>query len=894
MLRAFKDKTKKPKLNPFQKFSLFFYDNFRTGFIIWIIVLGFGALSYTTLMTRKGFPSVNIPLSTISGVYVVGDKDKVDTDLAKPISEKLKTINGVKSTDVRAFDNNFFALVEYNENVDLPRVSSEVQNSVNNLNLPDSAKVEFKVLDVAKYNQAYDIIVSVYDKNGSVITEDQANTISRSLSSVADVSKTEVLPQFKQVVSPVDGSNINQKVAFDRIGTKNDDQERAKTYQSYSIGIVGTNKSDDLRLYDDISAKIQEINRSGDLQVTISADYAEGIREQLSSLQGSLLEGLLIVVIISFALISWRAGLSTALSMVTVLLATVGVLYLLGYTLNTITLFGLVLSLSLIVDDTTIIAEAIDAAKHKHRDKRQAIIEAISKVARASMTGTFVTALAFTPMLFISGILGSFIKVMPITIITAIILSLVVSLALIPLLSKKLILGGKSKNINPVTRAEVKLRDLLVNNILRTQNSFKLKVTMAVLSVALALGSVGLAFYTFSTLKFDIFPAAKDGNELTMTIRFDEGTSIAKAEQITDEVNDRLSKSLDGYSRRISYTNNADNRQAVAVITLTPYQDRYLSYQQLKDSANAVIGTIDGAKVKVDLLAAGPPKDDEPLSIRITSEDSTKAMVLANDIVKSIDNHELTRVNGTSAKIIEPNIVNQLSTTRYDSAKVVEVKAKFDADDVSQLVQLAQTDIKKEFPEDRVSSYGLDRNALKFDFGSESENQESFGSMLKAFPILLIIMYILMLLQFRSFIQPLLIFLAIPFSWLGVALGLKLSDNPISFFVLVGFFALIGIAVNNTILLTDYANREIKNGKSHVEAIAEALKNRFRPLLTTSITSVAALIPLTLKDPFWESLAITLMAGLISSTILVLITFPYFWLLTEYARTKVMLLFGKK
>lgn len=894
MLRALKDKLRKPKLNPFQKFSLFFYDNFRIGFVIWIIVLGFGALSYTTLMTRKGFPSVNVPLSTISGVYVVGDKDKVDADLTKPISEKLKTIDGVKSTDVRAFDNNFFALVEYDEGVDLPRVSSEVQNSVNNLALPDSAKIEFKVLDVTKFNQAYDIVVSVYDKNGQTVTEEQANAISKSLSSVSEVAKAEVIPQFKQVNSPINGTTINQKVAFDRVGKLAENQERAKVYQSYSIGIVGTSKADDLKLYEDINLKIQEINKSGDIQAVVSADYAEGIREQLSSLQGSLLEGLLIVVIISFALISWRAGLSTALSMVTVLLATVGVLYLLGYTLNTITLFGLVLSLSLIVDDTTIIAEAIDAAKHRHRDKRQAIIEAISKVARASATGTFVTALAFAPMLFITGLLGSFIKVMPVTIITAIILSLIVSLALIPLLSKNLILAGKSKNINPITRFEVKVRDWLVNNILKTRNSFKRKLTMAVFSVALAVGSVGSAFYIFSTLKFDIFPAAKDGNELTMTIKFEEGTPIAKAEKITDEVNDRLAKSLNGYVRKISYTNNADNRHAAAVITLTPYQDRYLDYMQLRDSANAVIGTIDGAKVKVDLLAAGPPKDDEPLSIRINSEDSAKAMVLANDIVKSINNHELTRVNGTTAKIIEPNIVNELSTTRYDSAKVVEVKAKFDADDVSQLVQLAQSDIKKEFPDNRVQSYGLSKDAVKFDFGSESDNQESFSSMVKAFPILLIAMYILMLLQFRSFIQPLLVFLAIPFSWLGVALGLKLSDNPISFFVLVGFFALIGIAVNNTILLTDYANREISNGKTHVEAIAEALKNRFRPLLTTSVTSVAALIPLTLTDPFWESLAITLMAGLISSTILVVITFPYFWLMTELARTKVMSMFGSK
>jgi multidrug efflux pump subunit AcrB len=193
-----------------------------------------------------------------------------------------------------------------------------------------------------------------------------------------------------------------------------------------------------------------------------------------------------------------------------------------------------------------------------------------------------------------------------------------------------------------------------------------------------------------------------------------------------------------------------------------------------------------------------------------------------------------------------------------------------------------------------MNKYGLDKNALQFDFGNEGDNQESFSTMIKAFPVLLVVMYLLMLVQFRSFLQPLLIFLAIPFSWFGVSLGLRLTDNPISFFVMVGFFALIGIAVNNTILLTDYANKELAAGKTNVDAIASALRNRFRPLLTTSVTSVVALIPLVLNDPFWESLAITLMFGLISSTLLVLLTFPYFWLGLEMLREHLPALPRKK
>ena len=129
-----------------------------------------------------------------------------------------------------------------------------------------------------------------------------------------------------------------------------------------------------------------------------------------------------------------------------------------------------------------------------------------------------------------------------------------------------------------------------------------------------------------------------------------------------------------------------------------------------------------------------------------------------------------------------------------------------------------------------------------------------------------------------------LIFMAIPFSFLGVAAGLHYTNNPLSFFVMIGFFALIGIAVNNTILLTDYANQARNQGHGHFESMALAVKARFRPLITTSLTSVVALIPLALSDPFWESLAFTLIFGLLSSTLLVIVTFPYYYLAAEYLR----------
>jgi multidrug efflux pump subunit AcrB len=202
-------------------------------------------------------------------------------------------------------------------------------------------------------------------------------------------------------------------------------------------------------------------------------------------------------------------------------------------------------------------------------------------------------------------------------------------------------------------------------------------------------------------------------------------------------------------------------------------------------------------------------------------------------------------------------------------------------------VNLAQTAVEKEFTKSKLASYGLSKDAIAFNLGQEQENQDSFKTLAFAFPILLLVIYLLLSLEFRSLLQPLLIFMAIPFSIFGVMLGLYLTDNSISFFAALGFFALIGLSIKNTILLTDFANQSRAAGLSAVDSAAAAVSERFRPLIATSLTAIVSLIPLAITSPFWQGLAVVLMFGLASSTILVLLVFPYYYLGAEYLRSRI-------
>ena len=194
-----------------------------------------------------------------------------------------------------------------------------------------------------------------------------------------------------------------------------------------------------------------------------------------------------------------------------------------------------------------------------------------------------------------------------------------------------------------------------------------------------------------------------------------------------------------------------------------------------------------GAKVSVSQVDAGPPASDFTARIDV-SENREAAISLANDMAKYLKDVKLERADGTRAKIESVSVANASVYTRSDNKPYIAVTAKFVDDDTTTLVTLAKSSVEKEFDAEKIGSYGLSNDAISFNFGQEDENQDSFATMALAFPILLGVIYLLLAAQFRSLLQPLLIFMAIPFSLFGITLGLYLTDNAFSFFAMLGFF----------------------------------------------------------------------------------------------------------
>ena len=159
--------------------------------------------------------------------------------------------------------------------------------------------------------------------------------------------------------------------------------------------------------------------------------------------------------------------------------------------------------------------------------------------------------------------------------------------------------------------------------------------------------------------------------------------------------------------------------------------------------------------------------------------------------------------------------------------------------------------------------------------GKLEAQQESFSSLGGALIVAMLGIFAVLVLQFGSFKQPLIIFAAIPLATVGAFPALLITGYTFSFMAFIGFTSLVGIVVNNSILLVDLANRLVAEGQSVADAVREAGHTRFAPILLTTMTTIGGLLPLTLTNSdLWSPLGWVIIGGLAVSTVLTLVVVP--------------------
>ncbi|MBW2540032.1 MAG: efflux RND transporter permease subunit, partial [Deltaproteobacteria bacterium] len=187
---------------------------------------------------------------------------------------------------------------------------------------------------------------------------------------------------------------------------------------------------------------------------------------------------------------------------------------------------------------------------------------------------------------------------------------------------------------------------------------------------------------------------------------------------------------------------------------------------------------------------------------------------------------------------------------------------------------------------------------LEYDLeGQEKRTRESLDSLKKGFVLALMVIFLLLASQFRSYIQPVIIMMAIPFGLIGAIAGHLIMGMQITMISIFGFVALSGIVVNDSLILIDFINRALREGGEVTAAVVESGKARFRPVLLTSITTIAGLFPLLLERSFQAQflipMAVSISFGLLAATILTLLYVPALYLIVMDVRNVFMARFQR-
>ncbi|MBS0253659.1 MAG: efflux RND transporter permease subunit [Proteobacteria bacterium] len=720
------------------------------------------------------------------------------------------------------------------------------------------------------------------------------------------------------------------------------------------------------------------------VEVSVTRNYGETANEKANELIFHLaLATVSIVVLIGFA-IGWREAGVTAIVIPTTIMLTMFASNVMGFTINRVSLFALIFSIGILVDDAIVMIENIARhwAMHDGRSRIDAAVEAVAEVGNPTVIATLTVVAALLPMLFVSGLMGPYMAPIPINASAAMIFSFFVAVIIAPWLmirlARKALVHGHEDAHGGRLGA---LYRRYASRVIATRDSARRFLIGVGVATLVACSMFYFKAVTVKLLPFDnksevqLVADLPEGTSLEATGRvLEQAAAIARAvpevasmeayagtsapfnfnglvrhyflrnqpemgdlmvtllpkadrarssHEIAVDLRDRLkaiplpvggslkvvetppgppvlatllaeiygpdeatrqktARQVEAIFRSVPYIVDVDNSfgQPRPTLKLVPDRarlDHYgLSERQLFDSIGALLGT-----QVVGYAPRGADRDPLPIELALDQSQRTWSAALAATPVAVGPTGQLIELGElVTAKVVpgEPAIFRR--DGRGATMVTAELAGRYEAPIYGMLA------VDRAIADYDWQAHGLPRPDVILHGQPQDESMTSvlwdgeweitwvtFRDMGGAFMVALLGIYVLVVGQFRSFTIPLVILTPIPLTLVGIVLGHLLFRAPFTATSMIGFIALAGIIVRNSILLVDFIRHTRCAEKSLRETLLEAGMIRFKPIV---LTAAAAMIgaSVILTDPIFQGLAISLLFGLASSTLLTVLVIP--------------------
>ena len=737
------------------------------------------------------------------------------------------------------------------------------------------------------------------------------------------------------------------------------------------------------------------------VQVEITRDYGKTADSKANKLVHKLMFATLSVVLLVWFAMGWREALTVGVAVVVTLLITLFASWAWGFTLNRVSLFALIFSIGILVDDAIVVVENI----HRHmqmggRKLLEAIPVAVDEVGGPTILATFTVIAALLPMAFVTGLMGPYMSPIPINASLGMIISLAVAYVVTPWLTYKML-----KNVDfsqhtgdAVPAWQQKLFDIMVGGFLGESGKKRgLLFLVITLLIAMAVSLVVFKVVVLKMLPFD------NKSEFQIVVDMPEGTSLEQTKRVLDEVSDVVVQVPEvsdvqlyaGTAAPINFNGLVRQyylREAAHLgdlqVNLIDKHDRKRKSHEIALDVRAQLDTIaqrhPGSKIKVVEVPPGPPVmspivaeiygldyeqqidvarqveqlfaetadivdiDDsvEAESSRyVLHVDRQKAALLGlsqMDVATAVDSvlrgDDVSYLHGSHIKYAVPIRVEFSTADKADIDNILTLQIRSQSGRLVPMTEIVSVEkaVREQgrhhkdllpvvyMTADMVGEidsplYGMFevssklkelslkqggqieqffinqpdnpyQYSLKWD-GEWKVTYETFRDMGIAYAVGMILIYLLVVAQFKSYMVPLVIMAPIPLTIIGVMPGHALLDAKFTATSMIGMIALAGIIVRNSILLVDFINDQVRAGMPLKEAVVRSGTVRAKPIVLTGLAAMMGAF-FIIDDPIFSGLAISLIFGIFVSTLLTLAVIPILYYL--YAKNRMGMILGKE
>ncbi len=684
-------------------------------------------------------------------------------------------------------------------------------------------------------------------------------------------------------------------------------------------------------------------------------DQAESVQKRLARFAKDFGIAILLVLITLLPLGS-RASLVVMISIPLSLAIGLSLLYALGFTINQLSIVGMIVALGILVDDSIVVVENIERFMRMGISRKQAAIDATKQISLAVVGCTVLLIFAFLPVANLPEAAGKFIRSLPMAVSVTVLASMFVALTIVPFLSSVLLKEHENPEGNFILRAMKKLISATYGRLMDWCLQHP-KITLTA-----ALGEFfGVMFIAKLFLGFSLFPTSEKPMFL-VNISTPVGTNLQATDKVVRFAEEELKKvpEIKNIASNIGKGNPRIYYNVINPVETENFAQLFvlledMETQEKKDIINQLRGKLvnyPNAKIEVKDFEQGPPLE-APLAYRIFGDNLDSLRVVAGQIEKILADQNGTiyidnplKVQPTDFRvIINKEKAGLLGVNTSDIDRMVRLgiaglnvgtfREDGQTDDYNINVSIPRSNIKQDFSvfsnlyvnnvlgtaiplkqlveikfetsPTQIRHYNKERyvtvaaflksgfntsqvnqevikklNAFKFPRGfsykvaGEAENAEkSFGGIGVIILITVFGMIAILILEFGNFKSTLIVLSVIPLGIVGAILGLLIAGETLGFTSVIGFIALIGIEIKNSLLLVDFTNQLREEGMELDEAIHQAGEIRFVPILLTSFTAIGGLIPLVIEySDLYSPLAIVLIGGITSSTLLARLVTP--------------------